>query len=94
MKAVDELKHVFQNEFIGNQSDKFGVGRLFRADINSRPKNGIDRVDATSVPRHFDGMANRSFHFARTRFELFTDFRVQFLRHVVDDGRLHHRHFE
>ena len=60
------LHHVFKDKFICNERDKFRIGRLFRAKIDTRAKNRIDCITPIKpwksmhiTPKYFSFLANK-----------------------------------
>ena len=94
MTASNFLHHVLQNELVRHKRDELAVCRFFRADIDARSEDGIDRVDASPVPCDFDGMTDGTFNLARSGCILFPDDGIESLCHIVDDIGIGNSHLD
>ena len=77
------LLHRFEKHFVGNQSYKFAVSRLFVVVINPYAEQRIYVFDFAAIPCNFYCMTDCAFHFRRTCVEFFGDFGIQLFGYAV-----------
>ena len=73
----------FQPQSVGNQCDKFRIGRLALMVIDCVAEQCINRIHLPAVPCNLNRMANGAFHTARCGVAFFCDGGIQLLRDII-----------
>lgn len=79
-----------QPNLVGNQGNELTVGGLALADAHRVPKVLLQDIQVTSVPGHFDSVADSPFHPAGGGVEGLGNRRVQNLGDSLDQGLVLH----
>ena len=70
------MSYAFEQHFIGDECDKFAVGRFFVMVVDAHAEQRIDVFDFAAIPSDFDRVTDGALHFARTCIEMFGNFRI------------------
>ena len=78
-----EIRHFatlqLQLQFISYQRNKFRIGRFSLGIADGIAEESLQRIQITSVPGHFDGVTDGSFHAAGGGLECFRHLGVEYL---------------
>ena len=74
-----------QGQFVCDKRDKFGIRGFSLGVADGIAEKSLQSVQIASVPGHFNGMADGSFHTAGVGLECFRHLGVQYLGDGVDD---------
>ena len=75
-------------QFIRHQGDELAVGGLFLGDGHPAAEGTVEGIDASSAPRHLDGVSDGTFHLAGAGAEAPRNGGIQLLGDSVDAVRL------
>ena len=77
-------------QFVSNQRNKFGIRGFSLGIADSVAEKSLEGIQIATIPGHFDGMADGSFHSGRGGLEGLCNLGVQDLRNGVDHIHIIH----
>ena len=66
-------------QFVSDEGNEFGIGGFSFGIADGVTEKSLQRIQVSSVPGHFDGMADGPLHSGRRGLECFRHLRVQYL---------------